>query len=288
MKKKITIIAILSIVFVFILLVNSKNKDSKILIGHNGSPLISTLYLASEEEDWHETFESIRFKSSSDIAYALLNGDIDVGFVEVTRIGALEKLSGFDDLVVVGKITFPYGATLIINKDIDVRLNEIDGFTIGISEEKCKLLEAFQDDAKRLGVDISNINYKILPFDSMIPALEAGEIDGAITKGIYGVIGKNQGHNILYQNWEVEPGDDCCPAVIDQTELVLLARKNNKEGMILLPQRLMEAQEKGSDKLKKAIVKNTMIKEDIVSDFPVAEFSFADNSLIEIFLDHDH
>jgi hypothetical protein len=152
------------------------------------------------------------------------------------------------------------------------------------------LLEEFGKDARRLGADISGVKFEYVPFEAMLPALEAKKVDAAIIKGSYAVVALQEGHAILYQNWEVEPGDECCPAVIDQAALVLLARRDKLEAVKPFVQALVSAQELPPDRLRRAVADNTVIPFEILEGQPAPEFSPADDELVEIFLEaaHEH
>jgi ABC-type nitrate/sulfonate/bicarbonate transport system substrate-binding protein len=85
------------------------------------------------------------------------------------------------------------------------------------------LLKQFQADAARNGLAPASLTVTPLPFDAMVPALEAGIVDAALLKGAHALLAQKQGHKILYQNWDVKGGDECCPASIAQVEFLLLA-----------------------------------------------------------------
>lgn len=255
-------------------------------VGHSGGNLMAALYVASDEDGFSERFALERMESSSTVAYALLAGDLDAGFVDADKLEALSELKGFDDLTAVGKVTYPYGSTLILRKGLNLRINELGGLKIAVSSPECVLLAAFREDAERLNADLSGVTYVTLPFDAMIPALESGTVDAAVIKGFYSVVALQQNHSILYQNWDVKPGDKCCPAIIDQAALVLLARQDKAAEANLLADALVAAQGLDEDLLRQAIASKTTIPYDILSGQPVAEFHVADDELIEIFVEH--
>lgn len=262
-------------------------SQSKVLhIGYSGGNLMASLYLAEDTTDFSRHFAGKRMESSTTVAYALLAGDLDMAFVEAEKLEALSELEGFEKLTAVGKVTYPYGATLILRKGLNLRLHELEGINIAISSPKCELLVAFQEDAHRLGAKLTDISYTILDFDSMLPALEAGEVDAILIKGFYSVAALQQGHSILYQNWEMVAGDECCPAIIDQVALVLLVHQEDAREATMLVDFLLEAQEVEEDLLRKAIANKTNIPYDILTSQPVAEFSTADDEVIQIFVEH--
>jgi ABC-type nitrate/sulfonate/bicarbonate transport system substrate-binding protein len=256
-------------------------KDAQIRIGHGGGYLSAALYAAQDSF----SADIQNFRSSSDTAYALLSGTLDAGFVEAEKLAAFAALSGFDKLTVAGKVTYPYGATLILRKGLNLRLHELGELTIAASAPECKLLKAFADDAKRLGADISRVKYKYMAFDAMIPALEAGVVDAAIIRGSYSVIALQEGHSILYQDWDVKPGDECCPAIIDQAILILLARREKLDAIKPITDALLSAQKLSPDELRHAVADNTVIPFEVLQGQPVPEFSLADDTLVEIFVE---
>ena len=281
MVKKQIFIFLLFLSLTLILVACGKNNTQKNLlkVGHSGGYLSAALYAADYEADIQ------RFHSTSDIAYSLLSGALDAGFVDAERLAALAALDGFDRLTVVGKVTYPYGATLVLRKGLNVRLQELDGLTITASAPGCTLLNEFAEDAVRLGVDISGVKYRYMPFDTMLPALEAEAVDASIVKGSYSVVALHEGHSILYQNWDVEPGDECCPAVIDQAVLVLLARRSKLDAVEPFIDTLVRAQKLSPDQLRRAVADNTVIPFEILQGQPVPEFSPADDKLVEIFIE---
>ncbi|GHV45573.1 hypothetical protein FACS1894204_05060 [Synergistales bacterium] len=254
--------------------------SGKFLVGHTGGNIVSALYRATERPEWSEKFEAVKFGSTADVGYALISGTIDAGFVDVTRVKYFANLPGFEKLTGVGRITFPYGATLVLRKGLNLRIKELAGRKIAASAPECVLLGAFKDDAKRLNADISDVTFVYMPFDAMIPALEAREVDGAVIKGATAAVAVSQGHSILYQNWDVQPGDECCPAIIDQAVQVLLARRDAKEAGDALVKSLLEVQADGPEILRKSVAEHTTIPLSILESQPVPEFDTADDSLV--------
>jgi len=121
-----------------------------------------------------------QFGSLSDVAYSLLHGELDAGFIEPDKLAALSELPGFERLTVVGKVTYPYGATLVLRKGLNARLQDLNGLTVALSSPHCVLQQEFVKDAERLKADISGVKYEYMPFDAMVPALEAKAVDAAI------------------------------------------------------------------------------------------------------------
>ena len=272
-----------------LILTSCGEKDARIAVGHGGGYLSAAVYAAQKELGGRVDVQS--FQAASDVAYALISGRLDLGFVEADKLAVLAGIDGFARLTVVGKITYPYGATLVLRKGLDARLRDLAGLTIAASSPNCVLLGEFAADAKRLGADISGARYVYLPFDAMIPALAAKKVDAAVIKGAYSVFALQDGHSILYQNWEVKPGDECCPAVVDQAVLVLLARRDRLDAAKIFVDALASAQKLSPDQLRRAVADNTPIPFEILQGQPVPEFSLAGDELTAIFLqaaDEDH
>ncbi|GBU24273.1 hypothetical protein R83H12_00901 [Fibrobacteria bacterium R8-3-H12] len=260
----------------------SCEKKNVLKVGHGGGYLSAALYAAQEKLG--NKIDIQQFNSLSDVAYSLLLGELDAGFVGVDKLAAFAELDGFEKLTVVGKVTYPYGATLILRKGLNLRLQELNGLTVAVSSPHCVLLEEFIKDATRLNANISNIKYEYMPFDAMIPALEAKAVDAAIIRGTYSVIALQDGHSILYQNWEVQPGDECCPAIIDQAALVLLARRERLDAVKPLIDALLSSQKLSPDQLRSSVANNTVIPVKLLQGQPVPEFSLANDELVEVFV----
>jgi ABC-type nitrate/sulfonate/bicarbonate transport system substrate-binding protein len=257
-------------------------------VGYGDSHLVGALHLAAVRKDWPENFSAEKFASTSDIIYALLSGNLEAGFVEPDKLRALDKLGGFKMLHAVGRVTYPYGATLVLRKGLDRRITELAGLRIAVSSPDCTLLKAFVQDSARLKADISAVEYTVVPFDAMLPVLESGLADAAIIKGTYAVFARQRGHSILYQNWDVTPGDKCCPAIVDQAVLMLLARKEKLPESETLVARQLAAQEEGPSAQRRAVAAATPIPLAVLEEQPVAEFASADEKLLELLLGHDH
>jgi len=284
-KKRLYILTVLLLLVAVFSTCEKKDTKNTLKIGHSGGYLSAALYAA--QENLSTSTDIQQFYSTSDIAYALILGRLDAGFVEAEKLAAFAKLDGFDQLTVVGKVTYPYGATLILRKGLDARLQELNGLTVAASEPGCVLLEKFAEDAKRLGADISNVKYEYMVFHAMLPALESGAVDAAIIKGSYSVAALQAGHSILYQNWDVEPGDECCPAIISQAALVLLARRDKLNAVKPLVDALVFAQKSPPDRLRHAVAERTVVPFETLRGQPVPEFSPADDELLKTLLEAD-
>ncbi|MDR1508419.1 MAG: hypothetical protein LBS53_02140 [Synergistaceae bacterium] len=269
---------------------NLAEAGERFAIGHTGGNLVAALYRASEEPGWDGKFEAVKFGSAADVGYALLSGSVDAGFIDIVKVRNLREFPGFERLTAIGRITFPYGATLVLRKGLNRRLGELNGLRIAVSSPECVLLSAFKKDAIRLKTDISDVDYIVMPFDTMLPALEAKEADAAVVKGASAVIALAQGHSILYQDWEVQPGDECCPAIVDQAAQVLLVRKDAAAEGEKLTKLLLKAESAEPDELRAAVARHTAIPRDILDSQPVPEFGRADDSLVAVlaeFLDEE-
>jgi len=285
-RKPVHIIALFLLLSAVFIACGKKNTQNKLRIGHSGGYLSAALYAA---QDGLSTSADIQqFHSTSDIAYALILDRLDAGFVEAEKLDAFAELDGFDQLAIVGKVTYPYGATLVLRKGLNVRLQELDGLTVAVSAPECALLDKFTEDAKRLGANISNVKYEYMVFHAMLPALESGAVDAAIIKGSYSVAALQAGHSILYQNWEVEPGDECCPAILNQAALVLIARRDKLNAVKQLVDALVFAQKSSPDQLRHAVAEHTVVPFETLRGQPVPEFSPADDELLKTFLKHKH
>jgi len=276
-KKAFLVLALLLPFF----LASCETQNNALKVGHGGGYLSASLYAAQEKLG--KKVDIRQFNSLSDVAYSLLLGELDAGFVGVDKLAAFAELDGFDRLTVAGKVTYPYGATLVLRKGLNLRINELNGLTVAVSSPQCVLLDEFLKDAKRLNTNISDIKYEYMAFDAMIPALASKTVDAAIIRGTYSVIALQDGHSILYQNWEVVPGDECCPAIIDQAALVLLARRDKLDAVKPFVDELLFSQKLPPDQLRQAVAENTVIPFKILQGQPVPEFSLADDELVEIF-----
>jgi len=265
-----------------LLFFTSCEEKNTLKVGHGGGYLSASLYAAQEKLG--KQVDIRQFNSLSDVAYSLLLGELDAGFVGVDKLAAFAELDGFEKLTVVGKITYPYGATLVLRKGLNLRLQELNGLTIAVSSPHCVLLDEFIKDATRLKANVSDIKYEYMPFDAMVPALTAKAVDGAIIRGTYAIIALQEGHSILYQNWEVQPGDECCPAIIDQAALVLLARREKLDAVKPLIDALLSAQKLSPDQLRTSVAENTIIPFKVLQGQPVPEFSVANDELVEVFV----
>lgn len=240
-----------------------------IRIGHTATPLLVPLYAALETQG---SLSPVIFKSSGDIGYALLAGEVDAGFIEPNKVEKLLDTPAASRFRIAGAVQFPYGAALVVRKDLDLRLGDLNGRIIGASEPDCKLLHQFTADAKRLGALTQNIRYKYMDFDIMLPALESKAVDAVITKGAYAALAESTGHTILYQNWEMTAGDECCPAVLAQIEYFLVVRDLPTEKIHSLIESLRTASDLPVAEQRAAVVRRIRFPEKTLEAFPLAGF----------------
>jgi ABC-type nitrate/sulfonate/bicarbonate transport system substrate-binding protein len=274
------IIAIVFLVFHFgAKIKNHGSSEAKFTVGHHATPLLAFLYQASERQSQSREFVLTRFGSSSDVGYALLSGSIHAGFIEPSRILELRRLSGFEKLEVAGSVTFPYGATLVVRKGLNIRLGDMPSHRLAVIPHDTKLLNGFISDVKRFDIDLKPSDFITLSPEAIIPALEAGSIDAALIKGSHAIAAQFAGHSILYQLWEVQPGDDCCPAIIDQLEFLLLVQKEWPQKEKFLAD-LVAASDEGYDQQRKALASQMRIPASLAVEFPLTTFNLANDSLL--------
>jgi ABC-type nitrate/sulfonate/bicarbonate transport system substrate-binding protein len=239
-------------------------------VGYSPNPLLGPLYAAQAQE---KSWELTKFATSGDIGYSLIAGEIDAGFVETEKALKLIKAPGGERLKVAGAIQFPYGATLVVRKDLKVRLSDMAGKRIAALEADCILNHQFNKDAARHGLDTKSLHYSYMPFADMLPALEAKAIDGALVKGAQAVLAELQGHKIIYQNWDIKAGaDDCCPPSIAQTEYFLLVREKAVERLKPLISALVTASDLPPSRLRQAISTQLGFPVAALEQYPTASF----------------
>jgi ABC-type nitrate/sulfonate/bicarbonate transport system substrate-binding protein len=240
-------------------------------VGYNPNPLLGPLYTAQAKD---KAWELIKFGTGGDIGYALISGDVDAGFVETEKALQLIKAPGGEKLKIAGAIQFPYGATLVIRKDLKVRLDDLAGKRIAALEADCILNHQFNKDAKRHGLDPKTLKFSYMPFADMLPALESKSIDGALVKGAHAVLAELQGHKIIYQNWDIKAGaDDCCPPSIAQTEYFLLVREEAVERVKPLITALVTASDLPPTQLRQAIGTQLGYPAAALEQYPTATFA---------------
>lgn len=272
-------------VFVYAAHKNSSARSHQFRLGHTGSPLLSALYIAEKSPGWDKNYIPEKFSGSADVGYALIAGEIDAGFVEPSRALIIKRMPEFRDIEVIGKITYPYGAVLAVKKGLNLQMKDLEGHTVAASEPSCNLLHAFRKDLKWLKVDPEKVKFEYMPFETMLPALEAGKVDAAVIKGSYAVLAEKLGHTIPYLQWDVAAGDECCPAIVAQTEFLLLSKKEKKALTDEFANRLVDAEKVSEAETKAVTSEATGIPVSILEALPPGEFSFADAALLKLFED---
>jgi ABC-type nitrate/sulfonate/bicarbonate transport system substrate-binding protein len=251
----------------------SKQEAGPLRLGFMHGPHAAPLYVAEKGMDTPSSaFNAIPLQSSGTIGYALIAGEIDVGFVETTKAASLFR--AVTGLQAVGAITFPYGASLVLRKDLDLRIDEMAGRTVAVAGRRCRLLHQFLADIERFRLNRDAITLVSIPFDQMIPALEARKVDAILTRGGHALLALAQDHNMIYQNWDVKGDDECCPQTLAQVELVLVTRTQNvcPRKLATLLGALQAASAVPSDISRTLVSERTRIPLAILDDFPVASF----------------
>lgn len=251
-------------------------------VAHKGGFLSAVLY-RTIENDFEIDLYNLRY--SSDIAFALMNGNIDAGFLDAEGIVEFSRIANLDDLTVVGKITHPFGSTVVLREGLFRRLGELGGHTIAAVGPGCALLSDFMSDAYRLGVDLSDVQFIFMPEYAMMPALEAAVVDGAVISGTNAILALQEGHSILYQNWDMTATDECCPLIVAQAALLLVARTDRLEQVTPFVNAMFDTNRFSSpDALRQAVADNTLIPFEIMQGQPVPSFAIANNGLLEAFI----
>jgi ABC-type nitrate/sulfonate/bicarbonate transport system substrate-binding protein len=247
-------------------------------IGHTNTPLLAPLYAAELRRAADAGWEPAAFGSGGDIGYALLAGELSSGFVDTDKALQLLKAPGGDKLLIAGAIRFPYGATLVLRNDLKLRLAELSGRNIAALEPDCTINHQFRHDAGRHGLDPQTVRFTYMPYAEMLPALEAKKVDAILVKGAYGVLAELAGHKILYQNWEVAAGDDCCPATLAQTEFLLVARAAELDRVTPVIKALAAADDLPAVDLRAAVATRLGYPPAALERFPVASFALIDEA----------
>lgn len=264
-------------------------EERTIRIGYDGSPMLSAIYLAKDHgilEQPGPGYELKKFGSTTDVGYALIARKLDAGFLDPENAVNLLKADNTQQIKIVGAITFPYGASLIVRKDLDIRLNDLEGKVVAAEEPGCALLKQFVHDARRYDVNTSNISFVYIGFDEMLPALEAKKIDAAVCGTGLALIAESEGHNTLYQNWEVAEEDECCPAYLRNIEYFLLVRALDGNTVNELNGILEAQNNRTNDERVRAVKNNTGFPERLLHKYPATTFTPAgalgDNTRTEL------
>ena len=272
------------VLFLIILFLISCTHATRVKIGHSGGPLLPALYSAYDTKEWKTEFESVKFETSSDIGYALLSGKLDAGFVDPATLLFMQKQPQFNDLEVVGKISFQYGSTAVVSKKLDSHFDKsLEGKRFAVNSENCVLFDAFKKDALNRGIDTSTFKVTVMPFHTMVAALDAGIVDVIISRPAYAAVAAGLGHRAIYKNYDVVAGDTCCPITLDQLALVLLANKASHVKVESLVKLLLKTEDSTTRAdLRKSITTVTHIPDETLDKFPLAAFSEADQRLFHL------
>ncbi len=251
-------------------------------VAYTGSPIAAPLYVAETARSSadRQPLELVAFKTSGDAGYALLSGNVDAALIETAKTPNLLNRGKSAGLKVAGTIQFPYGATLVLRKDLTLRLGDLAGRKVAAEGEDCELVHQFKKDARRHGLEPEQIRMVYMPFEDMLPALEAKTVDAVLTKSSYGLIGESLGHKILYQNWDVSAGaDECCPAILAQTVYFLVVRPIGDDTVARLLRTLEAAGQEKPSEVRRIVSKETGLSEKQLDQFPVASFSIITDEL---------
>ena len=257
-----------------------KPSEDVIRIGYKPSPMLHLVYTAKGTDIFKEkglNVEFIEFGSTHDVEYALISRKIDAGFVEPEHtIHLLDADEGFQ-LHIAGIITFPYGASLVVRKDLKIRLDDLEGRTVAAESPFCALLKQFRADARKYDVNVSNITFVYMEPTDMLPALEAGKIDAAISKTNFALLAESQGHYTLYQNWEIKEKDDCCALYQDNLEYFFIVRTIDDEKIQGLVDVFSLLDGAGDEERKQSIVEYSGFPEKLLEKYPVSRFVTPEN-----------
>ncbi|WP_043582573.1 hypothetical protein [Geminisphaera colitermitum] len=248
-------------------------------VGHTGNPLLAPLYAAADRATTSGggpdrlSIDLRRFATGGDAGYALIAGEIDAGFVEPAKTLALLRLPGAARLRLAGVVNFPYGATVVLRKGLDKRLDDLGAARVAAADPHCALLHQFKTDAARLGADPSQLRLRFMPFEAMLPALESRAVDAIIVKGAYAVLAVQQGHTILYQNWNVQSGDACCPAIVTQAEYILIVTAAAAPRAAALVDALAATTRLPAADLRRATARHIAYAEAALAELPLASFA---------------
>lgn len=256
--------------------ITGNDEQDEIRIAHTGSPHLAPLYAALEHGVFEDNGLKVsleQFGSSTDAGFALLSGKVDAAFLEPSKSFRLINENDALGIKIAGSVNFDFGSTLIISEGLNIRLNDVEGLTIAAGSRFCLLLSQFKHDAQRYGVDTEKINFVYMDFSTMLPALEAGKIDGMLTRASYSLTAQSHGHMILYQNWDVLPGDACCPEYLAQVEYFLLVKDIKSQNIGLLDSALTYASELPAQVKRDAIVTFTKYPTELLAkNIPVAYY----------------
>ncbi len=258
------------------------------VVGYVATPLLAPFFIALDmaKEKADGRVAPKRFSSSSDVGIALLSGSIPAGFVDKTTFAFIER-GGEGQFEFKGAITFPYGAALVMRKDFHLRLPELVGKKIAVSGPSCVLWKQFRRDAKRLGLNVDSLQTTVLTFDTMLPALEARVVDAILVKGSYAALAELQGHSLLYQNWDVAAGDECCPAIIAQIEWLFVVKKGDRRFDQLIAD-LKLAETVSPELVRKSVARNLGYPDSALSQLPLSSYTDVTQAMLDAIRGHRH
>ncbi|MCL1936094.1 MAG: hypothetical protein FWF57_06970 [Defluviitaleaceae bacterium] len=261
---------------------NISADNENIKIAHSGGFLPAVMY-AAIDNGIKIPMDVYNISNSSDIAFSLLSGYLDAGFLDAETIRYFQNLNGFDDLRILGKITYPYGSTLVLRAGLDRRVSELSGLVIAAKDPNCALLSTFKTDAERFNIDLTDVEFIYMPEYTFLSALEAGIVDAAIIQGAYTTIALGEGHTVLYQSWDVEATDDCCPATVAHAALILFARNDSIDNVMPFVNYLYTTNRFSSpDTLRHAVANNTVIPFENMVGQPMPSFALADDNFLHV------
>jgi ABC-type nitrate/sulfonate/bicarbonate transport system substrate-binding protein len=288
-KKRLIVLSVslLLLIIVAILYVIKSNTEKPVLdrIGYDASPLLAPFFYAVDKNNLTNEIELQKLRSSSDIGYALLSKSISAGFVEPFRLSEMKHLKGFEDLQAVGGITFPYGVSVVVRKGLQIRLQDLKELVVAVSDQDTKLLGAFIHDVARFNITFNEDDFTVLSSDAILPALETGAIDAVVLKATHAILAQIEGHSILYQKWDVEPGDECCPPIVDQLVYVLVVQKE-WDKTERLQQLLLEASNDDTKNIRKSLQNYVAVPASFLDDVPIAKYEILPNENVEILEKH--
>jgi len=261
---------------------HEEGVGSGLRIGFTNPFLASQLFTTTHDATLYQ------MGHSGDVGMGLLGGGLDVGFLEVEQLVALARENFMDDLAVIGTINYPFGATVLLRDGLDLRLSEINGKRLGVASLNDQLLHTFLEDTARLEVEIDAMELAVLPYDAMVSALSEGAIDVALVPGHYSFVALSAGHSILYQNWDMEAGDECCPAIVDQAALVVLARQEALADIEPFVQEMVASNELRPSQVREVIMNQVSLTTEVLQGIPVSSFEPWDNALVDVFLNNRH
>ncbi|MBS3966670.1 MAG: ABC transporter substrate-binding protein [Truepera sp.] len=246
-----------------------------IRIGHTGSPHLAPLLLAVEQgifEEYGLRVELKQFGSTAEAGYALLAGRVQVAFIEPSTSFRLINVHDQLEIKIAGSINFPFGATLVVRQDLQIRLHDLAGLTVAAASRHCMLLKAFKHDAQRHGLATGEINFVYTAFDTMLPALEAGQVDAILTRSSYALLAQATGHKVLYQNWDVVPDDACCPLYVAQVEYFMLVKNLTSQAVKSLDAALLAASQRPAEETREAVARRTQFPAAVLQGAPLARY----------------